>query len=468
MADNPPSAGAMLSISSRDRPRLAISRSQRARSIGPTHLRRSCRPRRLWSASTSALSAPVRTATWTTIASCCIASQTACPRKPMMLAPVKSPSPSHPSPTTAPASRPNSSTDTTLFAAVESLILRIPSHHTATPKRSAMVSSAVWSIFPTYRAERLRTVRAPQVRITGVEGEDLVVEALKAPLPFPDQLRLEAAVAVPRRLDRHRPVLGHKRLRRRAVAGDADTTRRLLMPLITEMLGQLRRQPPLHQPLRELREHPARPDDLLLGPSAAEQLVDHLVGQLLAKLGREIDRRRAAGRLLRSPYGLAPHPAGEISPAGHLDQLADGLSLPRHDTPPWTCLHRASDTPEPRESCGCCAAGGFSERVANPGEGFGCESVVGEGSALLADEEVGVDELFQVVGDGGLGKPERGHEVADADRGAAGLGEQVDDLDPVAVGEGAKDALQLGRLSVGDRLRQGRAAAVEQGQGLHR
>src|SRR5439155_4828363 len=37
-----------------------------------------------------------------------------------------------------------------------------------------------------------------------VEREDLVVEPLEAPLPLPDDLRLEAALAIPRRFDPHR------------------------------------------------------------------------------------------------------------------------------------------------------------------------------------------------------------------------------------------------------------------------
>ena len=145
-----------------------------------------------------------------------------------------------------------------------------------------------------------------------VEREDLVVEALEAPLALPDDLRLEAALAIPRRLDPHRPVLGRKRLRRRAVAGVAGPAGRLLVRLVAEMLGQLRRHRPLHQPLGQLREHPARPDDLLLGPGAREQLVDHLVGEAIANRVRELERR-AAGRPLRSPSGLAPRPAGALN-----------------------------------------------------------------------------------------------------------------------------------------------------------
>ena len=110
------------------------------------------------------------------------------------------------------------------------------------------------------------------------------------------------------------------------------------MRLVAEMLGQLGRQRPLHQPLGQLREHPARPDDLLLGPGAREQLVDHLVGETIADRVRKLERL-AAGRPLRSPSGLAPRPAGA------LNQISAGL--PRHDAPSISsCLHRGSDTLE--------------------------------------------------------------------------------------------------------------------------
>src|SRR5207249_8954049 len=69
-----------------------------------------------------------------------------------------------------------------------------------------------------------------------VEREDLVVQTLETPLTLPDDLRLEAALTIPRRLDPQRPVLGRKRLRCRAVARVAGAARRLLVHLVTEML----------------------------------------------------------------------------------------------------------------------------------------------------------------------------------------------------------------------------------------
>jgi hypothetical protein len=80
------------------------------------------------------------------------------------------------------------------------------------------------------------------------------------------------------------------------------------MRLVAEMLGQLRRHRPLDKPLGQVREHPARADDLLLGPGAREQLVDHLVGETIADRFRELERL-AAGR---PPSGLAPRPAGAL------------------------------------------------------------------------------------------------------------------------------------------------------------
>jgi hypothetical protein len=115
-----------------------------------------------------------------------------------------------------------------------------------------------------------------------VERKDLAVEAFETPLALPHDLRLEAALAIPRRLDPHRSVLGRKRLRGRAVAGVASAARRLLMRLVAEMVGQLSRHRPLHQPLGQLREHTPRPDDLVLSAGAREQLVDHLVGKAIA------------------------------------------------------------------------------------------------------------------------------------------------------------------------------------------
>ena len=80
------------------------------------------------------------------------------------------------------------------------------------------------------------------------------------------------------------------------------------MWLIAEMVGQLDLHRALHQPLRQLREQPARADDLLLALGGGEQLVEHLVRQKLLDPVRQIAHTgrdtsiAPAGMSLRSPY----------------------------------------------------------------------------------------------------------------------------------------------------------------------
>src|SRR5262249_24550979 len=183
----------------------------------------------------------------------------------------------------------------------------------------------------------------PRGKAPPVQGEDLVVEALKPPLALAHQLRLEASPPVPGRLDLDRAVLSRNRLGRRAVAGVADTARRLPASLGAEILRPLRLQRPLAHPLRHPADPPARPDVLLLAPSARKQLVDPPLRQPLPHLLPQLRRRRAAGRSLRSPSGLAPQPAGAIGA-----QSLRLIDLRGHDAPPFrSCLHSRSDTPMP-------------------------------------------------------------------------------------------------------------------------
>jgi len=144
--------------------------------------------------------------------------------------------------------------------------------------------------------------------------------------------------------------------------------------LVAEMLGQLGRHRPLHQPLRQLREHTARPDDLLLRPSAREQLVDHLVSEAIANRVRKLERL-AADRPLRSPSGLAPRPAGA------LNQIGTGLR--RHDAPSISsCLHSGSHTP--RTACGKTRAVEHSGHASRHVRLAGHEDAARGGSAWLA------------------------------------------------------------------------------------
>ena len=91
-----------------------------------------------------------------------------------------------------------------------------------------------------------------------VQRQDLVVEPLKAALALADDLRLEAAVAIAGRVDRHPPVLGDQRLGRLPVARVARAAGRLPMRLVAQMVGQLDLQRSLDQPLGQLPPTPRR------------------------------------------------------------------------------------------------------------------------------------------------------------------------------------------------------------------
>ena len=144
----------------------------------------------------------------------------------------------------------------------------------------------------------------PRRQPPAIEREDLVVKALKPPLTLSDDLRLKAPVAIPRRVDRNLTVLGDQLLRRRPVPGVPRAARRLLVALIADVIGDLDLHGALHQPLGQLRQHAARPDDLLLGPSTSQQLVNHIIRKLAANLIRHLtqDLRRGRRRLAQ---GLA-------------------------------------------------------------------------------------------------------------------------------------------------------------------
>ena len=88
------------------------------------------------------------------------------------------------------------------------------------------------------------------------------------------------------------------------------------MRLIAQVVGQLNLHRALHQPLGQLAQQAARSGDLLFGPGAGEQLIDHRVGQqrldVLSELRTGARRPRSASATLRSPSGLAARHAGAI------------------------------------------------------------------------------------------------------------------------------------------------------------
>jgi hypothetical protein len=136
------------------------------------------------------------------------------------------------------------------------------------------------------------------------EREDLLVEPLKPPLTLAHQPRLETAFPISGRVELHRPVLGHQRLRGRPVALVARP-RRLLMTLVTQMVSQLDLQRALDQPLGQLREQTAGADDLLLGPGTRQRLVHDVIRKR---------RRRSSGTSSRIPDKDAGSPSGSPAP----------------------------------------------------------------------------------------------------------------------------------------------------------
>ena len=84
-----------------------------------------------------------------------------------------------------------------------------------------------------------------------VHRDDLLVEAVEAPLMAGHDLRLEAAAAITRPLDPDAAVVGVDRLLAEAVTGVACTTRRRLPALVAEMIRELSGHRPLDQPLRQ-------------------------------------------------------------------------------------------------------------------------------------------------------------------------------------------------------------------------
>ena len=96
-----------------------------------------------------------------------------------------------------------------------------------------------------------------------------------------DQLGLEAAVPIARDLERQLAKLALERLATASVACVAGNVSDRLVLVMTEVLGHLCIQCPLHQQLGQLLEQAVLADQvfrlLVVGQQAAEQLVGYLV-----------------------------------------------------------------------------------------------------------------------------------------------------------------------------------------------
>jgi hypothetical protein len=68
------------------------------------------------------------------------------------------------------------------------------------------------------------------------------------------------------------------------------------VPLIAEVIGQLDLERSLHQTLRQLRQQPAGPDDLLLAAGPRQELIDNVVRQLSADVIRHAAKHPRRGR----------------------------------------------------------------------------------------------------------------------------------------------------------------------------
>src|SRR3954452_22122898 len=82
----------------------------------------------------------------------------------------------------------------------------------------------------------------------GIQADDPIIKAVQPGLPFGDDLRLEAAVAVARHGDLDRAVLANHRLARITVAAVAAAAAGRVALLIAEVLAQLSAERPFEQP----------------------------------------------------------------------------------------------------------------------------------------------------------------------------------------------------------------------------
>jgi len=147
----------------------------------------------------------------------------------------------------------------------------------------------------------LQTIKVKQVGLdvayrqpSGVEPNDLVVHPVDPGLALLHQLRLEAAVPVPR--DRHWqfPVLPLQHLGRCAVAAIGLARRRVLALFIAQMRGQLRTQHPFHELDLQLFHQPGVAKQIFRALNPLQQFVQQFLGERM--LTSRIHRRKPVGR----------------------------------------------------------------------------------------------------------------------------------------------------------------------------
>src|SRR5947209_2138344 len=104
-----------------------------------------------------------------------------------------------------------------------------------------------------------------------VQREDFFIEARPARLMFADNLRLERAVAVPRRLQFDLAEISLQLLLALPIARVAAVMTRRIVLLIAEMLGHLRLHGTLQQGLCQLLQQPIFASYVLRSPAVIRQ-----------------------------------------------------------------------------------------------------------------------------------------------------------------------------------------------------
>jgi hypothetical protein len=94
----------------------------------------------------------------------------------------------------------------------------------------------------------------PHRQAPGIQGDDLVVEAIQAGLALGHDLRFKGAITIARHLDLDRSVLGQDRLGRGPIAVVARPAAGRIALLVAEMVRQFGAQRSLEQRLLELLE----------------------------------------------------------------------------------------------------------------------------------------------------------------------------------------------------------------------
>ena len=121
-------------------------------------------------------------------------------------------------------------------------------------------------------------------------GEDLLVEP-DEPALLADDLRLELPFGLERCVERHRPVLGHKRLPSSRCAEVLRAARRLLMRLVAENGRSARPPSPAPQTLRGSARR-IRPGPAISSSAGASSFVDQLIADPLRGHPGACRRRR--------------------------------------------------------------------------------------------------------------------------------------------------------------------------------